>query len=198
MSANLILTAGLPASGKSSFASYASKQLGLPVIEKDRIKEYLFDTVGFRTHDEKTALDIAAVETMLYSAACILDRGGSVILDSNFENRNIPSLEKLVSKHPCNVITVRFSGDISIIFNRFLERDRDPARHPGHVNVSSYPDLGDGRNIALRKTFESFRDDFKSRGTMDFRMGVLIEADATDFSKLSYDDILAKVRAAMV
>ena len=198
MTPNLILMAGLPASGKSSFAAYASAALDIPVIEKDKIKEGLFDTVGFRTHDEKTQLDISATETMIRRASGILDRGGSVILDSNFENRNIASLEKLVSEHPCNVVTVRFCGDIRVIYERFEKRDKDPSRHPGHVNVSSYPDAGDGRNGSSRKTFESFRDDFRSRGTMDFSMGRLIRVDATDFSALSYPDILSELRRAMV
>ena len=198
MTPNLILMVGLPASGKSSFAAYASAALDIPVIEKDKIKEGLFDTVGFRTHDEKTQLDISATETMIRRASGILDRGGSVILDSNFENRNIASLEKLVSEHPCNVVTVRFCGDIRVIYERFEKRDKDPSRHPGHVNVSSYPDAGDGRNGSSRKTFESFRDDFRSRGTMDFSMGRLIRVDATDFSALSYPDILSELRRAMV
>ena len=53
---NLILIAGLPASGKSSFAAWASRQLSLPVIAKDDIKEHLFDTVGFRSYEEKVRL----------------------------------------------------------------------------------------------------------------------------------------------
>ena len=197
MSANLILTAGLPASGKSSFSEYASEELGIPLIEKDRIKEYLFDYVGFRSHEEKTKLDLASVDIMLYTAATILDRGGSVILDSNFESRNTAPLEKLISDHPCNVITVRFDGDIEAIFRRFLERNRNPERHPGHVHMVCYPPDGNTDDTETIKSAEEFGTRYRQRGTLDFRMGKVLEVDVSDFSAVSYPDILDRLRAEM-
>ena len=198
MAANLILMAGLPASGKSTFASYAAKELGLPVIEKDRIKEYLFDTVGFRTYEEKTKLDIAASDIMMYTAACILERGGSVILDNNFEDRNLPHLRELVASNPCNVVTVRFAGDIRAIYGRFLARDRDPERHPGHVITTCWPQ--DGKNTIDYPviTLEEFEAKFRRRGTFGFGMGTVIEVDATDPAALSYPDILSQLRRTLV
>lgn len=198
MAANLILMSGLPASGKSSFAEYAAKELSFPIIEKDEIKEFLFDAVGFKSHDEKTQLDIAASNAMMYTAGRILDSGSSVILDNNFESRNIENLKKLISEHPCNVITVRFNGDISAIYQRFLTRDKDPNRHPGHVLVTCYPPVEGVEDEGKLITLEAFAEKFKKRGTLDFKVGTLIEVDATDFSKVSYSEILARLRKALV
>ena len=80
----LLLVAGLPASGKSTFAAWAAQRLGWPVLGKDDIKECLFDTIGFNCHEEKRRLDKAATMTMYYAAGQILARGQSVVLDNNF------------------------------------------------------------------------------------------------------------------
>ena len=63
---NLILIAGLPATGKSRFASYLQQRLNIPLLCKDSIKEILFDTIGFQSHDEKTKLNHAALESLYY------------------------------------------------------------------------------------------------------------------------------------
>ncbi len=49
-----ILVTGIPASGKSTMAEYLSEALHIPVISKDKIKEILFDTVGFHSRTEKS------------------------------------------------------------------------------------------------------------------------------------------------
>ena len=40
---NIIIVAGMPASGKTTFVNKLSKALGYPVLEKDAIKEELFE-----------------------------------------------------------------------------------------------------------------------------------------------------------
>lgn len=195
---NLILIAGLPASGKSTFATYASEALSLPVIAKDDIKERLFDTVGFRSYEEKALLDITAVNTMLDTAAKLLDAGQSVILDNNFEDRNRAAIEKLIDEHPCNVITVRFDCDVAVVYERYLKRDKSPDRHPGHVFLTAYPPIPGVEDEVRLLTLEVFNEKYRRRGTFDFSMGKLIRVDADDFSKLSYPEILKRLKSEMI
>ena len=196
---NLILIAGLPASGKSSFAEFASKQLSFPVIVKDEIKEYLFDSVGFTSSQGKTDLDIAASNIMMYTAGKILSAGKSVILDNNFEDRNMAGLKKLVAEHPCNVVTVKFTGDPEVFYRRFLERDNDPNRHPGHKLTQSYPPVpGLEETYQSMMSLEAFLEKYRKRGTFAFSFGQMFEVDVTDYSKVSYDEILAKLRSLLV
>ena len=61
-----VLVTGIPASGKSTLAAYLSKELRLPMMSKDKIKELLFDTVGFRSREEKVALGMGSMEIMYY------------------------------------------------------------------------------------------------------------------------------------
>ena len=50
----LIILAGMPASGKTTFSRKLSKALGYPVLEKDEIKEELFDVIGFEKKERPT------------------------------------------------------------------------------------------------------------------------------------------------
>ena len=53
MQSYCILVTGIPASGKSTIAEHLAKELSLPCFSKDAFKEILFDTVGFRSREEK-------------------------------------------------------------------------------------------------------------------------------------------------
>ena len=52
----VILVTGIPASGKSMLAEKLSTVLDLPWFSKDRIKEELYDTIGFTSKEEKVRL----------------------------------------------------------------------------------------------------------------------------------------------
>ena len=82
---DLIILSGLPASGKSTVARMLQTAFPYPILEKDRIKECLFDTLGFQSHEEKRRLDAAAARILLQTAEELLAAGGSVILDNNFD-----------------------------------------------------------------------------------------------------------------
>ena len=81
-----IIIAGIPASGKTSLADHLARKLDLPVFSKDRIKEILYDDIGFHCREEKVRLGIAAMNTMYYLARQLMARGLPFILENNFEN----------------------------------------------------------------------------------------------------------------
>lgn len=195
----LLLVAGLPASGKSTFAAWAAKELGWPVFSKDDIKERLFDTIGFACHEEKRRLDRAATMTMYYAAAQVLACGQSLVLDNNFWDYSRPEIEKLMKRYGCRPVTVRFEGDIRVLFNRYEQRDQDPSRHRGHVLNCHYPPIEgeEEQEAAERETWQSFEAKYRARGTLDFSMGPLIRVDATDFSAICYPTILSQAKACM-
>jgi len=193
---DLILIAGLPATGKSGFAEYAGEKLQLPLICKDSIKEILFDDVGFKCHDEKTHLNYASLHIMLYAAEQILRCGKSVILENNFENYAKPELNRLIETYKCNVITVMFGGDVSVIYRRYVDRNADPTRHRGHVLSDCYPEREAIGHIPDPIPLETFRDSFRERGMSTFDIGgKRIEVDTTDFSRVNYADIVDQIQA---
>ncbi len=102
------------------------------------------------------------------------------ILESNFTNPCPDILISKVSKYKYRVITVLFDGDVEVVHKRFLARDTTEERHPGLVSINYFSD------------FQFFKK--STRPCRDFDYGdIQIIVDSTDFSKVSYDDIIAKI-----
>lgn len=132
-----ILVSGIPASGKTVLAEYLSASLHIPVVSKDKIKEILFDTIGFRSRTEKVALGTGAMETMYYFAGQMMRAGQPFLLENNFENVSRPGIQSLLEKYGYQAVTVRLTGDYNVLFNRMIERNNSPDRHKGHI-VNDY------------------------------------------------------------
>lgn len=193
---DLILVAGLPASGKSGFAAYAGRELNIPVIAKDELKEILFDDIGFQSRAEKLKLGDAATDLMYFMADQLMKSGSSVILDNNFESASVPGLNRLMARHPCRLFTVRFDGEVSAIYQRFIARDQDPARHRGHVVNTAYPEAVPEPYQPI--SCEEFERKFRQRGMMDFYIGgTLLTVDVTTFDHYSRETLLERLRRAM-
>ena len=84
----LIILAGMPATGKSTAAAALQAHFGYTVLEKDRIKECLFDTIGFESYAEKRQLDVAANTVLLSVMESLLRTGVSLIVDNNFDEES--------------------------------------------------------------------------------------------------------------
>lgn len=135
-----ILVAGVPATGKGRMAQELSQRLGLPWLSKDAIKEKLYDTVGFRCRAEKVALGEGALEALYYTAGQLLQAGVPCILENNFEEVSKPGLLALLERCQCQAVTVFLTGEPEALYRRFLQRDRSPQRHRGHVVNTQYPE----------------------------------------------------------
>lgn len=51
-----ILVTGIPAAGKSTIADFLAEAFSIPGISKDKMKELLYDDVGFQSREEKILL----------------------------------------------------------------------------------------------------------------------------------------------
>lgn len=132
-----IIVTGIPASGKTVLAEYLSASLHIPVVSKDKIKEILFDTIGFRSRTEKVALGTGAMEAMYYFAGQMMRTGQPLLLENNFENVSRPGIQALLEEYGYQAVTVRLTGDYNVLFKRMTERNNSPDRHKGHI-VNDY------------------------------------------------------------
>lgn len=189
-----ILITGLPASGKTTFAEHLGAETGLPVISKDRVKELLYDTIGFSCHAEKVTLSTAATRLLYYYAESLMRVGRSFILENNFENLNKPGLQKQLAAYEYQPLTVRFGGDIRVIYERYARRDGDPARHAGHKGNVFPPRAGEGI-LNAPMTMEEFVSGVEARGIRDFSVGgEEMYVDTTHFEQVRYGEIIRQIR----
>lgn len=188
-----IIIAGVPASGKTTFADSLSKTLGLPMISKDRLKELMYESVGFSCRAEKVKLSTAATNIMYYYAETMMGAGLPFILENNFENVVKPRLQHLLETYAYHPVTVRFGGDIRVIYERYVMRERSPQRHGGHKTNAAWPPQPG--TLSAPMTMDEFVAGVTERGIIDFSVGgEEILVDATDFARVSYEDIIQQVR----
>lgn len=188
-----ILIAGLPASGKSTFARLLTRELGVPVLSKDAIKESLFDTLGFQSRAEKVRLGEAAYRILLDQAESMLQNGLTVALENNFEDVSRAPLLDMLTRTGAKPVTVMFDGDISVIHARFLRRDQSPERHRGHVVNTCYPETEPTPYVPL--SLEAFAEGMEARGYRRFDAGGdRLTVDTTDMDSVDWKHILDWVR----
>ncbi len=193
-----ILVTGIPAAGKSTLAEILSKELELPLISKDQIKEILFDEVGFNSRQAKVQLGNASMCIMYYIASQLMKLGQPFILENNFEYVSKKGLLQLMNQYSYDALTITLTGDYKTIYARFIERNSSPERHRGHIINDCYPEKTPRTIDELKKSFlsyENFVDAIKTRGMDDFvATKSRIVVDVTDFSKIDTTQIVQKVK----
>ena len=193
----MIILSGVPASGKTTFAEYLEKELGIPVISKDFIKEILYEDIGFQSRAEKVKLGIASMNIMYGIAEESMKLGKHVILENNFENTSKPKLLELIESYGYQVIHLRFEGDLSVIFDRFIKRDLSPERHYGHVTNDCYPPKAPINRVTI-SSVEEFKKAVTIRGILGFDIGgEVITVDTTVPEKKDYHEIIDKIRTKL-
>lgn len=187
---DLIIIAGMPASGKSTYARKLSRAVGYPIIEKDNIKEELFDTLGFKCYAEKRQMDVAATAVLLRVADDMLACGQSLIMVNNFRDDAKEALEKLILKYDCRCVIVFFGGDCDVFHRRYVERDNAHARHRGHALQDHYPPWP-GDCLEYEMSREEFRQKFEMLGMdkLQVQGGERITVDATNPAKIDVEEL---------
>ena len=116
------------------------------------------------------------------------------ILENNFENISRQRLAELLERYGCQAVTVALTGDYEVIYRRFLERNRSPARHLGHIVNDRYPAEEPAAPQAVL-SFEDFVQGIAARGMDSFSVGgPRIVVDTTDLARVDYDTLLEKIR----
>lgn len=188
-----ILVTGIPAAGKTAMAEVLAEHFGLPVISKDKIKELLYDTIGFCARQEKVKLGTASMNIMYYVAEQLMKRGQAFILENNFEKVSKEGLLAILEKYSYKAITVTLTGDYEIIYQRFLKRNDSPDRHRGHVVNDCYPEKIQNKSVAPIP-YESFVNGIVNRGMDSFvANGPHIIWDTTDFNRMDTEKLLRQI-----
>jgi predicted kinase len=174
----IIIIAGIPASGKTTYARHIAKQLNIPFIGKDAIKEKLYDVIKYDTSKRENSqfYGAASYSVFFHIAECLMAADVPFVFESNFTPSSADILSPLVEKFNYRALTVLFDADMAVLHKRFCERDVTDERHPGLASKSN-----------VFNDFETF-----NKGTLplrDFCVGSKITVDTTDFSMVDYKKI---------
>ena len=189
----LIILAGMPATGKSTIARMLQKEFGFPILEKDGIKEELFDTIGFECYAEKRQLDVAANAVLLRIMEDMMKADSSVIVDNNFDPASAERLNGLLTKYAPSYVTVFLNGDTQVLYERYVERDSKHLRHLGHGMQTHYPPHP-GEDTSFHMTREGFDERFlKLKMDKLSWGGEQIRLDATHPETIDVPGLIARI-----
>jgi len=171
----IILVAGIPASGKTTYSRHIASKLSAVLIGKDAIKSVLYEALQWdnsnravgQTHGK------AASFVMYHIAEEIMKTGGNLVVESNFPPYSADVFRGLVEKYSYNAITVLCDADSEVLFKRYYERENTTERHDGLRG--------------LRIDLEQFTEE--TRPLRDFCVGHKLIFDTTYLNGINYDAI---------
>lgn len=139
-----IVVVGLPASGKTTLARKIAARTGIALLEKDAIKERLFDTLGWSNRDWSRQLGAATWRVMDYLIEAQLQVGNWLIVEATFDPRHdTQKIRTWVKRFGIRVIQVLCYAEGQILLHRFTQRAHSPERHPGQDRPEQLPDLAE-------------------------------------------------------
>lgn len=177
----LILINGMPATGKSTMAAKLSRDLQIPYIGKDMLKEFFYDTLAIEGREQSRMIGQAVIEMLYTLAETYVSHNQSLIEDCPFFAKfGRPKFEAVLTKYPTQVIEVYCSTDKDVRRKRVVTRNEGGDRHQGHVEAMNYLGPDDPEPY----------DDYAP-----LEVGELIKVDTTDFDDASYARLLSDIRA---
>lgn len=177
----LVIVTGPPATGKTTISRQLAADLALPLINRDRIKELLFDTLGWHDRAWSKQLGIASYRLLYYCLETILQTRCSCIVESNFDPAfDTDKFVTLQQHYPFTPLQVLCCTDAAVLVERFRLRSLSRARHPGHVEQL--------QAAALDTSQVRGRSEPLALG------GEMIEIDTTDFAAIDYAALVATIQ----
>lgn len=143
MRKKLIIVNGAPGSGKTTIVSHLRTQLDITIIEKDAIKEFFFDYVGFGDREWSRMLGKVAIDTLFRLAAQLFAIKDVLIIETAFyASVARQDIAQLVNMYDIDILELYCRADESVRQERFTRRARRD-RHPGHADLLNPNELID-------------------------------------------------------
>ena len=180
----LVLISGAPGTGKTFLARRLAEALPVVILEKDAIKETLFDTVGEGDREWSRKLGGATFALLRMLVQSHLKAGQPVVAEAAFwHEHEVPWLDRMKEKYDFDTLELHCHADPEIVIQRFTRRADSDDRHSGHQSGMT------------RDTLErEIRNQIERYGPVTAGEG-LVRIDTTDFATVDYAAIVERVRS---
>lgn len=176
----LLVVTGPSCSGKTTLAQRLSRDLSLPAVQRDVLKETLFDTLGSHDRDWSRTLGRASYALVFSVLEELMRAGCSCIAESNFEmGLHSKRFRELCDRYGFKPVELVLYAHLSTLHQRY--RARLESRHPGHVD-----------HLNLEEQSAKWVSGL--HGTLDLG-GESIRVDTTSFGQADYDALLEQLKA---
>lgn len=135
-----IVVCGAPASGKTTLARRLAGDLGMPLLEKDVIKEALAGAIEVTDREASRRIGATSFRVLYDLAFELLGQGRDLMIEANLSRRVAMSeLERLA--RISQLAIVQCTADREVIEQRYRDRHADGGRHAVHFDLDALPDL---------------------------------------------------------
>ncbi len=190
----LLIVTGCPGSGKTSFSSkLCAHYPALSLVSYDAVKEEFFDRYGFRSAAEKEQLNRWSLQEFYARLDRRMDTGEALLIEYPFCRKHRADLEALLLRHRYAAVTILLTGDMHVLYERGLRRDRSAARHPGHLLNAYRPGAAPEAAAPVPSmSYEQFVSFCKEKD-YDIRLGHTLSVDVTSIQALDYGQIFSQL-----
>lgn len=177
----MIIITGASATGKTVLSKNISNKLELPIINKDEIKELLFDNLGIKDEEWAVKLGVTSFELTYLFVEKLCQTGNNFIVEGNFENKYATQIfSDLKSKYNYRVLQIYCHAEVEDLYDRYVKRDNSGERHPGHIiHISG---LEGFKNRVTNKNFK-----------LDIADSINIDIDTTIFEDIKMQQIYSEI-----
>jgi len=198
MPQHLIIVTGCPGSGKSQFAARLIRHFAsFELLSYDTLKEEYFDRFGFNSLEEREALNDRSLDTFYQLLSGAMEKGGDLVIEYPFCRKHAAELRRLIGTYGYQALTVLLTGDMKVLYQRGKTRNRDTARHPGHL-VSVYH-----KGVPVREqdyirpvSFPDFLADCRKKD-YNIQIGPTVTVDMTAPDRLDYTTVFSEIQALL-
>jgi predicted kinase len=180
----LVIVTGLPCTGKTALAHRLAREIPLPIIAKDDIKENLFDSLGWSDRDWSMKLGRAAI-LLLYQWVETLLRAGMPLIAETYFHPDLAQVQfqAIQARTPFRPFVIECIAEGEILMQRWQNRLKNGERHPGHVDETA-------SDAAVRAVLLQGRD------APPLKIGNIWQTiDTTDFAAIHFNKLVDEIRA---
>lgn len=173
----LVIINGKPGTGKSTLANRLKSELSIPVMGKDDLKEFLFETTNVKDREWSHVVGKTSVEMLYAFTEQTLQAGQHVAIENAFwADFAIERLSTTMSKSNTTCLEIYCDADQETRAYRHKQRLENGERHEVHLQDE----------LVIDDTIDNER-------YRPLQLGEVIRVDTTQLDEAGYIEIIRKV-----